>query len=33
VDKNPAYPAAVDALRAEGFLPRRVQLRQCGVEV
>ena len=29
VDKNPAYPAAVDALRAEGVLPRRVQLRQC----
>ena len=29
VDKNPAYPAAVEALRAEGFLPRRVQLRQC----
>jgi transposase, IS6 family len=29
VDKNPAYPAAVEALKAEGFLPRRVQLRQC----
>jgi IS6 family transposase len=24
VDKNPAYPAAVDALRAEGVLPSRV---------
>ena len=33
VDKNPAYPAAVEALKAEGVLPRRVQLRQCGVEV
>jgi transposase, IS6 family len=29
VDKNPAYPAAVEALKAEGFLPRRVRLRQC----
>ena len=29
VDKNPAYPAAVDALKAEGRLPRRVRLRQC----
>jgi len=29
VDKNPAYPAAVDALKAEGALPRRVRLRQC----
>ena len=29
VDKNPAYPAAVEALKAEGYLPRRVQLRQC----
>jgi IS6 family transposase len=29
VDKNPAYPAAVDALKAEGWLPRRVHLRQC----
>ena len=29
VDKNPAYPAAVEALKAEGVLPRRVQLRQC----
>jgi transposase-like protein len=29
VDKNPAYPAAVDALKAEGLLPRRVRLRQC----
>jgi len=33
VDKNPVYPAAVDALKAEGALPRRVRLRQCGVEV
>jgi hypothetical protein len=29
VDKNPAYPAAVEALKAEIVLPRRVQLRQC----
>ena len=29
VDKNPAYPAAVEALKAEGYLPRRVRLRQC----
>jgi transposase, IS6 family len=29
VDKNPAYPAAVEALKANGSLPRRVQLRQC----
>jgi IS6 family transposase len=33
VDKNSAYPAAVEALKAEGYLPRRVRLRQCGVEV
>ena len=29
VDKNPTYPAAVEALKAEGILPRRVRLRQC----
>ena len=29
VDKNPGYPAAVRALKAEGTLPRRVRLRQC----
>ena len=29
VDKNPAYPAAVRALKDEGTLPRRVRLRQC----
>jgi len=29
VDKNPAYPAAVDALKTEDALPRRVRLRQC----
>src|SRR3984885_604548 len=29
VDKNPAYPAAVEALKGEGSLPRRVALRQC----
>src|ERR687890_976719 len=29
VDKNPAYPAAVCALKAEGTLPRRLRLRQC----
>ena len=28
VDKNPAYPAAVEALKEEGVLPRRVRLRQ-----
>jgi transposase-like protein len=28
VDKNPAYPAAVEGLKAEGCLPRRVRLRQ-----
>src|SRR3974390_994126 len=29
VDKNPAFPAAVEALKGEGTLPRRVHLRQC----
>jgi transposase, IS6 family len=29
VDKNPAYPAAIDALKAEGALPEGVRLRQC----
>ena len=29
VDKNPAYPAAMEALKAERMLPRRVRLRQC----
>ena len=29
VDKNPAYPAAVAALKAEGTLRRRCRLRQC----
>ncbi len=29
VDKNPAYPAAVKALKAEGAIPPRVALRQC----
>jgi IS6 family transposase len=29
VDKNPAYPAAVEALKADGLIPRRVELRQC----
>ena len=29
VDKNPAYPAAVEALKADGSIPRRVALRQC----
>jgi len=29
VDKNPAYPAAVERLKAERVLPRRVRLRQC----
>jgi IS6 family transposase len=29
VDKNPAYPAAMEALKADGTLPRHVALRQC----
>jgi IS6 family transposase len=29
VDKNPAYPAAMEALKAGGTIPRRVALRQC----
>jgi transposase-like protein len=29
VDKNPAYPAAVRALKADGTIPCRVALRQC----
>jgi transposase, IS6 family len=29
VDKNPAFPPAVEALKMEGVLPRRVRLRQC----
>jgi len=29
VAKNPAYPAAVEALKADGSIPRRVALRQC----
>ena len=29
VDKNPAYPVAVRALKAEGLLPKRSRLRQC----
>ena len=29
VDKNPAYPAAVEALKAEGTLRRRCRLLQC----
>jgi transposase-like protein len=29
VDKNPSYPAAVEALKAEGAIPGRVVLRQC----
>ena len=28
VDKNPAYPAAVEALKTHGEIPRRVVLRQ-----
>ena len=28
-DKNPAYPAAVEELKAESLIPRRVELRQC----
>jgi transposase-like protein len=29
VDKNPAYPAAVEVLKADGVIPQRVRLRQC----
>jgi len=29
VDKNPAFPPAIEELKAEGTLPRRVRLRQC----
>ena len=29
VDKNPAYQAAVETLKAEGAIPSRVALRQC----
>ena len=29
VDKNPACPAAVEALKADGTIPSRVALRQC----
>src|SRR5450432_3540234 len=29
VDNYPAYPAAVEALKADGVIPRRVRLRQC----
>ncbi len=29
VDKNPAYPAAMEGMMAEGTLPRRVRLRKC----
>jgi len=29
VDKNAAYPAAVEALKKESVIPRRVALRQC----
>jgi len=29
VDKNAAYPAAIELLKREGTLPRRVRLRQC----
>jgi transposase-like protein len=29
VDKNPAFPPAVENLKTEGVLPRRVRLRQC----
>ena len=29
VDKNPAYPAAMEALQAETVIPPRVRLRQC----
>jgi transposase-like protein len=28
-DKNRAYPAAVEALKTDGVVPPRVELRQC----
>ena len=31
VDKNPAYPAAVEALKADNVIPRRVVLRQSSI--
>jgi hypothetical protein len=33
VDQNPAFPAAVEALKTDREIPGRVALRQCGVEV
>jgi len=32
VDKNPAYPAAVEVLKADGVFPRRVRLRQWAID-
>src|ERR1700757_4841172 len=29
LDKNPAYPAGIEALKTKGDIPRRVALRQC----
>ena len=29
VDKHPAFPPAVEALKEEGALPQRVRLRRC----
>jgi len=29
VDKNPAHPAALEAVKTEGAIPGRVALRQC----
>ena len=29
VDKNPAYPPAVEQLKEEGTIPNHTQLRQC----
>ena len=29
VDKNPAYPLAIEELKAEAVLSKRVRLRQC----
>jgi IS6 family transposase len=29
VDKNPAYPAAIEGLKGDGSIPSRVVLRQC----
>ena len=29
VDKNPTYPAAMEAMKGDGTIPSRIVLRQC----